>query len=202
MPRIPSAQRRQHLKAAALAVISRNGIQAATTRAIVTEARMSLASFHYVFGSRDELLREVISDVIADYRGVELALELSEVDDPAHLLEEALRAYVGLVVTDPRREQGMLELSLYAIRHKTEMHDLSATQYRSYYEFVEHLLGQIAELGQIRWTQPVSTLARTIVALTDGLTIAYLATNDRSALDSQVGAIAHMLATQSLPDRP
>ena len=40
----------------ALTVIARDGVHAATTRAIVAEAGMALASFHYAFRSRDELI--------------------------------------------------------------------------------------------------------------------------------------------------
>ena len=59
MARIPATERRAALARAALAVIARDGVHAATTRAIVAEAGMSLASFHYAVASRDELLRKI-----------------------------------------------------------------------------------------------------------------------------------------------
>ena len=58
MPRLAVAERRAALVEAALRVMVRGGLAAGTTRAIVAEAGMSLASFHYAFSSRDELLRE------------------------------------------------------------------------------------------------------------------------------------------------
>ena len=61
--RIPAAERRSALIEAALRVVARNGLAQATTRAIVAEAGMSLASFHYVFDSRDELIDELITTV-------------------------------------------------------------------------------------------------------------------------------------------
>ena len=54
MARIPAAQRRDALIGAALQVVADRGVAAATTRAIVAEAGMSLASFHYAFESRDD----------------------------------------------------------------------------------------------------------------------------------------------------
>jgi AcrR family transcriptional regulator len=53
--------RRAELLQAALRVMSRDGIAAGTTRAIVAEAGMPLATFHYCFRSRNELLRELIT---------------------------------------------------------------------------------------------------------------------------------------------
>src|SRR5699024_6117672 len=55
--RIPVAERRGALLTAAFTVIASRGLAAASTRAIVAEAGMSLASFHYAFDSREELLQ-------------------------------------------------------------------------------------------------------------------------------------------------
>jgi DNA-binding transcriptional regulator YbjK len=63
--RISATQRRAALVQAALRVVAARGVQAATTRAIVAEAGMSLASFHYAFESRDELMSELVTSVVA-----------------------------------------------------------------------------------------------------------------------------------------
>ena len=55
MPRLAVAERREALIEAALRVTEREGLAGGTTRAIVAEAGMSLASFHYAFSSREEL---------------------------------------------------------------------------------------------------------------------------------------------------
>ena len=60
MTRIPVADRRTALVQAALRVVARDGVAAASTRRIVGEAGMPLASFHYVFESRDELMAQLI----------------------------------------------------------------------------------------------------------------------------------------------
>lgn len=56
MARIPVEERREALIDAAFRVIGEQGLSRASTRAIVAEAGMSLASFHYAFESRDQLL--------------------------------------------------------------------------------------------------------------------------------------------------
>src|SRR3954452_6849750 len=65
MPRLPAEARRAALVEAALQVMSRGGLAAGTTRAIVAEAGMSLASFHYAVASRGALLRELGLGVVA-----------------------------------------------------------------------------------------------------------------------------------------
>ena len=64
MARMSSVDRREKIVVAALRVIATHGINAATTRAIVAEADMSLASFHYAFTSRDEMMRELVAHVV------------------------------------------------------------------------------------------------------------------------------------------
>src|SRR5450432_328934 len=97
MSRIPATERRSALAQAALAVIARDGLAAATTRAIVAEAGMPLASFHYAVASRDELLRDVVELVVAEEGMAALAPLLAQADgirDAAHL---ALTAYFAFV---------------------------------------------------------------------------------------------------------
>ena len=59
MPRVPAVERRELLLQAAWRILVRDGVAAATTRAICAEAGMKQGVFHYCFTNRDELLREV-----------------------------------------------------------------------------------------------------------------------------------------------
>ena len=63
MARVSAEDRRDALIEAAIRVIAAKGVAAATTRAIVAEAGASLASFHYAFRSRDEMMAELITVV-------------------------------------------------------------------------------------------------------------------------------------------
>lgn len=58
--------RRDLLVQAAFRVIAEHGVEAATTRRISAAASMSLASFHYAFESRDELLAELVARGTSD----------------------------------------------------------------------------------------------------------------------------------------
>ncbi|WP_366887893.1 TetR family transcriptional regulator, partial [Streptomyces sp. NPDC005476] len=56
MQRVRAEVRRQDLVAATVAVIAEHGVKGATTRRIAEAAGCPLASLHYVFHSKDELL--------------------------------------------------------------------------------------------------------------------------------------------------
>src|SRR5215469_1182658 len=58
MPRKSAKDRREELTEAAVRVLVRDGVTGATTRAIAAEAGVALATLHYCFSSREELLEE------------------------------------------------------------------------------------------------------------------------------------------------
>ena len=57
MNRMPVAERREQLIEAAITVASRDGIEAATVRAVAAEAGVSLGVVHYCFQDKSELMR-------------------------------------------------------------------------------------------------------------------------------------------------
>jgi DNA-binding transcriptional regulator YbjK len=197
MTRLPPEQRRSALIDAALRVISRDGVRGATTRAIVAEAKMPLGSFHYVFRSRDAMLRELIAVVVEQERRV-AADAVKQGGDIRGTIRSALQAYFELVRADPSREQAMFELFHYALR-ADELADLPAAQYRSYRGAVVELLRLSAERAGVRWTMPLSDVARLVITFTDGLTLGWLADRDDAAAGRTMDAAAHALTALAEP---
>ncbi|MCU1515205.1 MAG: hypothetical protein JWO10_2295 [Microbacteriaceae bacterium] len=205
MARVAATERRASLVQAALTVIARDGVHAATTRAIVAEADMSLASFHYAFTSRDELIREVISFVVDDQHRVSLAtLENvpADAETPGSGIRSAVRAalqaYFDLLVEFPEREQAMFELIHYSLR-TPELGKLPQVQHGSYRHMAVELLEAGAATLDISWTRPVEEVARVLVALTDGLTLAWLADRDDAAAGHLMDFIADSIAALAVP---
>ena len=192
MPRIPVSERREALVKAALGVIERDGVHAATTRAIVTEAGMSLASFHYAFDSRDALMRAVIDHVIAGEEQAAAAASESS-DDVRGIIAGALRGYLRLLRSRPGHEQAVLELFHYSLRTE-ELSQLPEQQYAAYRRAVGALLIAAAERAGIRWSLPVDDVARLVVSFTDGLTLSWLADRDDAAAERFVSAAIDMIA--------
>lgn len=199
MRRIPTEQRRQELIAAAIRVISRDGVAAATTRAIVAEAGMPLGAFHYVFGSRDELIAAVIQTVTD---GERVAAEIRSLEPGSPLTPEAvvlrgLNGYIDLLRDDPGRELALLELALVAVRHDggTSM----SAQYATYYRAAAGSLRYAAQLTGAEWTTPVEELARHLVTVIDGITTTWLADRDTAAARRTAAFAAAALAAHAGP---
>ncbi|WP_255513510.1 TetR/AcrR family transcriptional regulator [Homoserinibacter sp. GY 40078] len=195
---MPAAERRVALARAALAVADRDGVHAATTRAIVAEAGMPLSSFHYAVPSRDELLRDVVALVVEGESDAALAELLAGADDVPTVLRRTLGAYLEHVRTAPGREQAMFELTQYALR-TAELADLPAAQYARYHATAEALLTAAEQHLGIRWSAPVSDLARLVVTITDGVTLGWLADRDDAAADRTLDLATAALAPFAHP---
>lgn len=197
MPRIPAPERRSALVHAALTVVAERGVAAATTRAIVAEAGMSLASFHYAFASRDELMAELIRYVVSQEEVAILGggeqTGLPKDATMRDFIYAGLQGYLDLLRTDPLREKAMFELTHFALR-SPEMTYLAKEQYDHYYSLAAASLEQAAVWGGCEWQRPVAEVARILVAVTDGLTIAWLVNRDDKAATSIIEFAADTVA--------
>ncbi|ANP71183.1 TetR/AcrR family transcriptional regulator [Cryobacterium arcticum] len=208
MTRLALADRRAALIDAAVRVIARHGLAAATTRAIVAEAGMPLGSFHYAFDSRDDLLAAVIDTVTTQEHDAAVAAVAALPGDDgsssaglADTLRQGLDRYLDLLVADPQREQALLELSLYALRQNPPTSQPS-DQYRAYYRAAEHSLRLAATACGREWSVPLARAARLLVTLTDGITSTWLADRDTEAARESVVFAADALARLAAPARP
>ena len=197
MARIPAPERRVALIEAALRVVSRNGIAQATTRAIVGEAGMSLASFHYAFDSRDELIDELITTVVAREQQAVIPDVVPGVG-LADVLESGILRYFEHLKADPEHEQAMLELTQYALR-SPDRHPLALAQYTRYVELAERSLELAADVAEVTWRVPVADVARVLVAFTDGLTLTWLVDRDDDAARAVARAAADALSRMADP---
>lgn len=197
MPRVSASDRRDLLVQAALRVIARKGVAGATTRAIVAEAEMSLASFHYAFRSHDEMMRELIAHVVAG----ESTAVFAALDPDADIrtaLRTGLGAFLDYVVADPGHELVMQELMQYALRTPGLEHR-AAEQYAAYQRAITELLVAGASGAHVMWTLPVAEVARLVVTVTDGVTLGYLADRDEVAARRILDHAAAAIATLAVP---
>ena len=197
MARMPAAERRLALLQAAFRVIAAQGVAGATTRAIVAEADMSLASFHYAFTSRDEMMRELIGHVIEN-ETVAAFESLRYGNDLRTAVRDGLQAFFEVVVADPAHEQTMFELMQYALR-TPELDGLPREQYSGYRFAVAGLLETAAADTGMRWILPLDDVARMVVTITDGITLAWLADRDSAAASRVIEFAATSIAALAQP---
>jgi len=182
---------------AALRVIADRGVASATTRAIVAEAGMSLASFHYAFRSRDEMMLELIAYVVEGESSAAFSV-LRPGNDIATSVRDALHAFLDYVIADPGHEQVMQELVQYCMRTPGLEH-LAAEQYEAYWAAVTELLVEGASAAHVTWSLPVSEVAKLVVTVTDGVTLAWLANRDSSGARRILDLAAAALASLAVP---
>jgi AcrR family transcriptional regulator len=198
MARIAATDRREALVRAALAVIARDGVHAATTRAITAEAGMSLASFHYAVPSRDELLRDVVELVVSSQDQAAFGTLDLDAPDLRTAVRAVLGSYLDILRADPVREQAMLELTQYALR-STALAGFPAAQYRVYRDLAFRLLEAGAERYGVDWDVPLDDLASLVISLTDGATLAWLATRDDDAAERLLDLAADAITAHAIP---
>lgn len=202
--RISSEDRREALIHAALTVIQREGVHGATTRAIVKEADMPLASFHYAFRSRDEMMRELVAHIV-EGEGRAAAATLGDARDIRSAVRAGLQAYFDTLTAEPNHEQAMFELLHYSMRTE-ELRDLPRAQYEMYRRTASELLRAGADAVGATWRHPLDYMARLLVTFISGLTLAWLADRDdvaaAAAMDFAADSIAALAVTTTTTTDP
>jgi TetR/AcrR family transcriptional regulator, regulator of biofilm formation and stress response len=110
---VRAAPPRARLLAATIVVIARDGVRAATHRAIATEAGVSLSATTYYFSSRDDLVHAAFEDLATR--------EISALEDgrrrlPAKMSGDLAAALLAAAVAEElvdRRDQVRAELELH-----------------------------------------------------------------------------------------
>lgn len=192
MARMPSAERRRQLTEAAIRVMTRDGVDRTTTRAIATEADVSLSVFHYCFDSKQALVESVIT-TITDHSVTVVRQALR----PRSTLEETVRAgfraYWDHVLAHPDEHMLTYELTQYALR-RPEFAHLARRQYELYGDAYAELIDQLCRSMELRLRVPVSVLARYLAAMTDGLTLNYLVLGEDSGWSAILDTVtAHIV---------
>jgi AcrR family transcriptional regulator len=200
--RIPPAQRREALIAAAIRVIAAEGMAGATTRAVAGEAGMSLASLHYVFGSRDALLEAVIEQVVeVEARAAEDVLTVFD----AHgtpisldaLLATGLDHFVDGLIASPDDELALAELTIHARR--AGMTELLDQQRRIYLDAAGRTLARAAAQAGAEWAVPLPEVAKLLTTQLDGITYSWLAHRDEASARTSGRFSARSMAALAVP---
>ena len=198
MARVQAKVRREQLIDAAVRVAARDGVAAATTRAIATEAGASLASVHYCFESKQELLQEVLISIINELTG-EAPAGAPDGASVAEMLRADLGALWAVVEREPGKQQVTYELTHYALRTEG-LEGLAQWQYQVYYARSAERLRQIAARAGVEWAVPLPTLTRMLMNMIDGLVLGWLVDRDSELARGALEAFADSLG--SLTRRP
>jgi TetR/AcrR family transcriptional repressor of acrEF/envCD operon len=195
MARVPVAQRRWQLVEASIALLSREGVGAASIRRICEEADVPLGLVHYCFDSKQELIAETIRQLNTETTvaaRAALSVPAGTGTDLKSTLTAAFRAYWSLVERSPRRQLLSFELNAYALRDK-KLAPIAEQAHREQLAAVRDLLDEIATASGRRWTVPVNDVARLVVTVTGGATLNWLNDQDSAAALTTVDLVIDAL---------
>lgn len=196
MARVSVQLRRRQLVAAAFRVIGRDGFAAVTTRRVCAEAGAPLAAFHYCFASKQELLVELTTQTMDRLLATPFDVPLRETVEKS--LAAALMHYWQTVEDDPNREAVLMALTQHALREPT-LSGVAERQYRAHHDTARRMLEAIAQGCGSAWTTPVEQVARMLVVVTDGVTLAWLVDHDAAAARTALTTFASLLAGLAVP---
>jgi AcrR family transcriptional regulator len=193
MARLPLPERRQQLVEAAIAVMTREGVHKATTRAVAAESGTSLSVFHYCFDSKAALLDAVITTIVD--RTVTLAeatfdTSSSQLDTIKH----AFRAYWSHVIANPEEHLLTYEVTQYCLRDAGLRH-VAELQYERYGRAYVALFDAAGLTTRV----PVETVTRYLAVVIDGLTLDWLARRDDEQALAVLDVVAEHVNTLLLP---
>jgi AcrR family transcriptional regulator len=192
VPRMAASDRRAELLEAAIRVMARDGVAKATTRAIVSEAGMTLGAFHYCFVSRAQML-ELVTETLTERYVAEVRGLFAPHKDIRDSVLDSLHAFWKGFEANPGEHQMSYELTQYALR-TPGLESVAERQYEIFLTAFSSLLELAADNAGIEWTEPVPVLARYVQSLIDGLNMAWLV--DRNSEHSK--AVLEMLADHLL----
>ncbi|MBJ9914383.1 TetR family transcriptional regulator [Burkholderia cenocepacia] len=186
MQRVRAEVRRQDLVAATVAVIAEHGVKGATTRRIAEAAGCPLASLHYVFHSKDELLLAVYESLIDLIRSD--SPDAPEHGSLAELAEFNLRSVMAWFEANPAYAKTQSELYTWALRHQP---DVAVGALRISLEGARAFLSSAEPRPDAK---ALDAVARLTIALADGLLFSWFAQEDPKRLATDVDHASKMLA--------
>jgi len=193
MARVPVDERRRQLIDAAISLLTREGVGAASTRRISEEAGVPLGLVHYCFSSKRELIGETIR--FLNTENVDAARTAIQVGsggrDVGDALRAGFRAYWLTVELAPERQLLTFELNAYALRDP-DLATVAAEWDRDLLAAVRDLLDGVAADAGVRWRAPVAEVARLTLSVISGMTLSWL--NDRDSAAAR--AVAELYVGQ------
>lgn len=180
MAHVPTEMRRQQFVEAAIAVVARDGVDGATTRRIAEEAGAPLATLHYCFQTKENLLWATFERLVEMVR-----VDVEELTAPgqstATIVNNLFAAAVRWGIDNPAANRAQIEILLWAERNDREF------AVRVYDMFIEAWGVYLSGAKNPLVGEDLESLIRIVFALLDGLSLQFITHGDekRSLRDAE-----------------
>lgn len=176
--RVPAEERRGQLITATLELMRREGVQSVTMRAIAREANAPLATAHYCFGDKSELMGAAAEAWLKNLnrfsRNISVHLGLRKA------VEQAAEGYWHSLEEEPASLLAEIELILWATRNAA-VSPLAAKIYPAYEVELGNIFSSAAQNSGDQCLIEITTLVRSFLMIYDGAAIQYM--TDPKAID-------------------
>lgn len=192
MPYVHAEDRRRQLVEAAVRVLEREGVRGLTTRRVADEAGAPLASIHYVFATKDDLVEAAIAALLEQLAAPILARVRPE-EGIAAAIRSLLAGYWEYVKNDPNGEFVIAELTMVMDDERSRR--FARAEYARYRAMALGALEAAATATGEQTAIPLEQLARLLVACTDGVLLQFSLEGDRQAAEADLRALADALVS-------
>lgn len=169
--RVPAEERKEQLIAATVELMRREGVQSVTMRAIAQEAKAPLATAHYCFSNKNELMDAAAEAWLKNMNRFSGAV-------PEHLglrkaVEQVAEGYWQALEEEPADILAEIELILWATRN-APVNPLAAKIYPAYEVKLGNIFSSTAASSGEQCLISFATLVRSFLMIFDGAAIQYM----------------------------
>lgn len=186
MAHVSANERREQFIEAAIKVIASVGVDGATTRRIADEAGAPLATLHYCFQTKENLLHAVFEHLSSTVR-----FETSDVDyggqNLGRVAADLLTEIMQRSVEDADQYRALIDIWLWAERQD----GVIATQ--MYDSFVKMWSEKLALAKSTLPERDLESITRLIAALADGLILQFIGYGDKDQTLRDTATACEML---------
>lgn len=196
-PRVSAPERRRQLVEAALQVMRRDGITAATTRAICAEADVPLGTFHYCFDSKHDLYASILAeevDLISSGRAWPV---VTAHDGPEEAIRRYLIAYWEQIEADPEAQLVLFELAIL-VQRDPDLRHATSTERASSAKALE-ICERLEKEAAFEFAGDRRAIADLTAAALDGLVASWLRHRDGHRARDTLITFASVLASKTCP---
>ncbi|MEO5781212.1 TetR/AcrR family transcriptional regulator [Arthrobacter oryzae] len=168
--RIPAEERKEQLISATVELMRREGVQAVTIRAIAKEANAPLATAHYCFSGKEQIM-----DAAAEAWLKNLSRFSSDVPVELGLrkaVEQVAEGYWHALEEEPASILAEIEMILWATRNVTS--PLAAKIYPAYETELGNIFASAAKNSSEKCLIGFPMLVRSFLMIYDGAAIQYM----------------------------
>lgn len=187
---------RNQLITAAIEVVTRDGLTAATTRRISEQAGLPLGTFHYWFSNKEELFECLFEEIFKEFEesaGSAAGTNPGGLPDALQILRSAFSVVTDHGDEGVKRQIVPYELTMLALRTPA-FRDFARRQYELYRHVAATMAGPLLDDLDQRLPGGSDAVIQLVTALFDGLTLAWLADPEGTKPDAVLTLLEALFA--------